>query len=83
MKALVNQANGEGMVSDGHHHFEQPEQELLSGCVTHLRFKLDLTPPTSVYTRANLLSEKHFVIRSILQWRLTFFGMSSHGQMYT
>ncbi|KIM45332.1 hypothetical protein M413DRAFT_66439 [Hebeloma cylindrosporum] len=31
VKALVNQASGEGMVSDGHHHFEQPEQELLSG----------------------------------------------------
>ena len=26
VKALVN---GEGMTSDGHHHFEQPEQELL------------------------------------------------------
>ena len=45
VKALVNQASGEGMVSDGHHHFEQPEQELLSGYVIFVWFKLDLTPP--------------------------------------
>lgn len=38
---------------------------------------------TSVYTRASLLSERHFAIRSILQWQLTFFAMSSHGQMFT
>ncbi|PPQ84596.1 hypothetical protein CVT25_015799 [Psilocybe cyanescens] len=29
VKALINQASGEGMMSDGHHHFEIPEQELL------------------------------------------------------
>jgi len=60
VKALVNQANGEGMTSDGHHHFEQPEQELL------LRYCLvDLCPWTlilvysfQVYTRVNPLSEQ-------------------------
>ncbi|KAF8160698.1 tRNA synthetases class I (C) catalytic domain-containing protein [Crassisporium funariophilum] len=30
VKALVNQANGEGMASDGYHHFEAPEHELLA-----------------------------------------------------
>ena len=83
MKALINQASGEGIVSDGHHHFEQSEQELLSGWVTQSWLKLDLTLQDSVYTKTSLLSEKHFAIRSIHQWQLTFFGMSSRGQIYT
>ncbi|KAJ3509023.1 hypothetical protein NLJ89_g5438 [Agrocybe chaxingu] len=31
VKALINQASASAMVSDGYHHFEQPERELLTG----------------------------------------------------
>lgn len=42
MKALVSQANAQGMTSDGYHHFEQPEQELLS------KYANMLSPPVNL-----------------------------------
>ncbi|KJA20025.1 hypothetical protein HYPSUDRAFT_43630 [Hypholoma sublateritium FD-334 SS-4] len=69
VKALVNQANAQGMVSDGYHHFEQPEQELLSNLYSaQSAFREALcdsfNTPSAIDELRNLISKSNVYINS-------------------
>ncbi|KAF9482214.1 hypothetical protein BDN70DRAFT_875310 [Pholiota conissans] len=69
VKALVNQANAEGMTSDGYHHYEQLEQDLQSSLYdAQAAFRVALcdsfNTPTAVDVLRDLVSKANIYINA-------------------
>lgn len=83
VKALVAQARSGEPKSDGYHHYDVAETELVKRLASfNFKTLLQIERPVSlmcqVFTKANPPSGKPFVIRLIRLWHLMFFGNWCH-----